>query len=145
MNDEALSLRTFRVIHNSYQAIITALKLDMKNYDMNDTEFMVMELLLSKGPQTIQTVAKKINLTSGSMTYVVKELIEKDFLQKERCKTDNRVWYLTLTETGKKIIQSALLRHSSYVNELFSPLTELEKQQLIMLLKKIGLLLKKEI
>ena len=49
------------------------------NYGLNVTEFAVLELLYSKGPQPIQRIRDRVLIASSSISYVVSQLEDKGF------------------------------------------------------------------
>lgn len=50
---------------------------DVKNYGLNVTEFAVLELLYSKGPQPIQRIRDRVLIASSSISYIVSQLEDK--------------------------------------------------------------------
>lgn len=63
---------------------------------------------------SMSNVAKALNVTTGTLTTAVKRIIEKGFLEKERSKQDQRVYYLKLTKKGFE----ALEIHNQFHKEL---------------------------
>ena len=106
---------------------------------MSLSEFMVLEALYSKGEDLpIQEIAKKVLLSSGSMTYVVDQLVKKGSLERINCEKDKRVVYAHLTDQGRIQIAQAFKTHKQFIEQLFSILTEEEAETYIRLNKKIG-------
>jgi MarR family 2-MHQ and catechol resistance regulon transcriptional repressor len=79
-------------------------KQDIKRYKLNPTEFAVLELLYNKGTQPIQKIGDRILLASGSITYVVDKLEEKEYLIRKPCAKDGRVTYAKLKKKGKDLM-----------------------------------------
>ena len=52
---------------------------------------------------TISQLAEDLNLSKPSITEMVKKFIQLDCVKKEQCSHDARVYYLFLTEKGKRI------------------------------------------
>lgn len=57
---------------------------DVKQYGLNITEFEVLELLYSKGPQPIQRIRERVLIASSSISYVVTQLEEKGYLNRKK-------------------------------------------------------------
>lgn len=138
MVDENKVLHALRVFIKASHAVNNALKKDMEKNNINPTEFMVLELLLSKEKLPVNDIAKKINVTSGSMTYVSNKLIEKGLIQRNQCTKDTRLFYLSLSNAGEKMIKQAFERHKVFINKLFAGFTQEELSAFANLNKKLG-------
>lgn len=139
VDESELSLKLLVVLLRTNHAVMDLDRKNIKNYGLYPTEFAVLELLFHKGEQPIQQIGKRILLTSGSITYVVDKLEEKGLLERKRCPEDRRVIYAAITEKGKSLMRDIFPKHRQAVNDMFKGLTPEEKQELISLLKKLGL------
>lgn len=138
-NDEELSLKLFIVLSRAVESVRKQVVKDIKSYQLNLTEFGVMEFLYHKGEQPIQLIGKKVLLASSSITYVVDKLEEKGYLERIACPNDRRVIYGRLTEKGEKLMKEIFPQHKKAMAMIFSSLSKNEKEQAIELLKKIGI------
>lgn len=136
-HDRALKL--FVVLSRANKVIMEHALRDMRKHGLNPTEFMVLELLYHKGPTPLQQIGGKILLASGSMTYVIDRLVQKGYLVRKPCEKDRRVIYADLTEKGKELFDQIFPLHEEVIYEALSGLNEEEKDQVITLLKKLGL------
>ena len=136
--EEELSLKLFVVFSKSFRAVADKIEEDIKKYGLHPTEFAVLELLYHKGDQQIQQIGKKVLLASGSITYVVDKLEQKNLLLRKPCPNDRRVTYAIITEEGKQLMSDIFPRHKQAIDHLFSSLSEQEKETIIPLLKKVG-------
>jgi MarR family 2-MHQ and catechol resistance regulon transcriptional repressor len=107
------------------------------------SEFGVMEFLLHKGKQPVQQIAEKILVTSGTITYVINKLIEKGFIKRERCKKDKRIYYVDLTEEGKRFIEKVFKDHEKFLSKLFGEIDKEDKKELINKLNLLEKVVKK--
>jgi MarR family transcriptional regulator, 2-MHQ and catechol-resistance regulon repressor len=135
----SLSLKLFIVLSRAYKAINEHVNKAIQASGLNPTEFAVLELLYHKGDQPMQQIGGKILLASGSITYVVDKLEQKGMLKRIACPKDRRVTYAQITDEGKKFIEEIFPGHAEQIHELMSNLSEEEKKQAIVLLKKLGL------
>jgi MarR family 2-MHQ and catechol resistance regulon transcriptional repressor len=101
------------------------------------TEFSVLEVLHQKGMQTIQQVGQSILISSGSMTYVIDKLEQKDLLERRACPTDRRAIHLALTDGGMDLMGEIMPRHQRLIDGMFESLTEEEREIIVALLNKI--------
>ncbi|MGD6855887.1 MarR family winged helix-turn-helix transcriptional regulator [Bacillus infantis] len=135
MNDK---LKAVTVILRASQAIQEAIRKDAANYDLNPTEFSVLELLYHKGDQPIQMIGRKVLISSSSITYVVDKLEQKKYVRRQGCPEDRRVIYAVLTAEGKALMDEVFPQHESKMGEVFDELNANEVNQTIDLMKKIG-------
>ncbi|PWI26494.1 MarR family transcriptional regulator [Kurthia sibirica] len=110
----------------------------MQQYNINLNEFAVLELLYHKGEQPIQRIGDKILITSGSITYIVDKLEKRGFVERIACPTDRRVTFTAITKAGHAFIETIFPQHEQLVAEMFSPLSDVEKDTMIDLIKKVG-------
>lgn len=139
MKRTELSLKALIVMMRSSQTVQDKIKNDMNQYGLNPTEFSVLELLYHKGDQPIQHIGKKILLASSSITYVVDKLEKKEYVVRKACPTDRRVIFASITEKGQAFMEEVFPKHTEVIEDIFGDLSEEQLEELIVLLKKIGL------
>ncbi|MDL5377658.1 MarR family winged helix-turn-helix transcriptional regulator [Exiguobacterium mexicanum] len=120
--EERQTLKAITVLLRASQSIQDVVKHEVAEYGLNPTEFSVLELLYHKGDQPIQTIGKKVLLTSGSMTYIVDRLETKGYLIRKACPSDRRVTYAALTEDGQTLMARIFPAHEQRMDELFDGL-----------------------
>ena len=106
---------------------------------LNASDFGILEALLHKGPLPINTIGRKVLLTSGSMTAAVNRLAEKGLVERIKDSADGRSFYLHLTDSGRKLIKNAYDRHARNLEKIAAVLNPKERNELVRLLKMIGL------
>ncbi|WP_349408893.1 MarR family transcriptional regulator [Pseudalkalibacillus sp. SCS-8] len=136
MKDSSLEL--FIVLSRAYQSIMEVARKDIRRFNLNLTEFGVLELLYHKGPHALQKIGGKILLASGSITYVVDKLEEKGYIERRPCPDDRRITFAYLTDKGKTLMEEIFPSHEEVLQQALSGLTEEEKQQAIDMLKRLG-------
>ncbi|MFO1445698.1 MarR family transcriptional regulator [Bacillus sp. Bva_UNVM-123] len=132
------SLKLFIVLSRAYRAVSEDVNKLIQTYDLNPTEFAVLELLYHKGDQPLQQIGGKILLASGSITYVIDKLEKKGLLERMACPKDRRVIYAHITEAGKTFIEGVFPEHAAHIHELMSVLSDDEQKTAIELMKKLG-------
>ncbi len=105
---------------------------------LNISDFAILEVLLHKGPLPVNTIGKKVLLTSGSMTTAADRLVQKGYIKRKQDPADGRSFFLHLTTTGRHLIQDAYAKHSNNLEKVADVLTAEERAQLVLLLKKMG-------
>lgn len=139
MKEENRNLKAFTVMFRAYQTIQDATKRDLLQYELNQTEFSVLEFLYHHGEQPIQVIGKKILIASSSITYVIDKLEQKGFVYRRACPRDRRVTYVLLTFEGQTLMEEIFPKHEQKINEIFEVLDQQEKDTMILSLKKVGL------
>src|SRR5437764_54492 len=66
------------------------------------SDFAVMEMLLHKGPQPVNEIGRRIELTSGAITTAVDRLESLGLVTREAHPTDRRARIVRLTGPGEK-------------------------------------------
>lgn len=138
-NDQVLALKLFTVLARTHNTLMELDRRDIRRFGLNHTEFAVLELLYHKGPHPLQQIGEKILITSGSITYVINKLENKELLKRNPYEEDRRIIYATLTEQGQSLMEDIFPQHAETLTKAFQGLTLVEKQLAIELIKKVGL------
>jgi MarR family transcriptional regulator, 2-MHQ and catechol-resistance regulon repressor len=133
------ALHMFRVFSRAYQSVSEYIQRDIKSHGLHPTEFAVLELLYNQGPQPLQKIGSAILLASGSITYVVDKLEKNGMLKRQPCPKDRRVTHAVLTEDGQALMDRIFPLHAEAIQKGLHGLNSEEKQQVITLLKKMGM------
>lgn len=134
-----LDLRLFRIWMKASKALFDNVRKDIDRYEINTEHFMILELLYSKGPHPVQRISEKLSIPSGSITYVVNKLEKKGLVERHPSPKDRRASHVVLTEKGTMLFDGIFPQHVAAISENFSSLSDEEKEQLILLLKKMGI------
>ena len=102
------------------------------------SDFAVMELLLHKGPQLVNEIGRRIELTSGAITTAVDRLEARGFVAREAHPTDRRARIVRLTPAGKERAARLFADHKRAMDFAASNLSKTERLELIELLKRVG-------
>lgn len=102
------------------------------------SDFAVLEVLLHKGPQPVNTIGRRVMLTSGSITAAVDRAEKKGYVERRHSPIDRRVVEVHLTASGREHIESAYRRHASALEDVFAVLSPEERETLYHLAKKVG-------
>lgn len=103
------------------------------------SDFAVLEVLLHKGAQPVNTIGKKVLLTSGSITTAVDRLEARKLVHRMPHPEDQRARLVELTEKGRRMIECAFAQHARDMEETMGVLSAKERAELVRLLKKVGL------
>ena len=102
------------------------------------SDFAVMEMLLHKGPQPVNEIGRRIELTSGAITTAVDRLESRRLVTREAHESDRRARIVCLTTLGREEAVKAFAIHRTAMDVAASGLSKSERATLIQLLKKLG-------
>ena len=110
--------------------------MNLSETGLGDSDFRVLEALLSKGPLPVNTIGPKVWLTPGSISVAVDRL-ERKKLVKRRTTNDRRVRLVELTVKGRELVAKTFEKHAAAMEKATS-LSKEERWKLLELLKKLG-------
>jgi MarR family transcriptional regulator, 2-MHQ and catechol-resistance regulon repressor len=102
------------------------------------SDFAVLEMLLHKGPQPVNEIGRRIELTSGAITTAVDRLESRGLVTREAHPSDRRARIVRLTTEGEKQAAKIFAAHKTVMDLAASGLSKSERATLIGLLKKLG-------
>ena len=103
------------------KAIITE---EFKNLTNNDMH--VIEAIGMGDGNNMSAIAKKLNITVGSLTTAMNSLVNKKYVERRRSEEDRRVVYVKLTENGVKAYRHHEDYHSQMTRAILDKLDEAE-------------------
>jgi MarR family transcriptional regulator, 2-MHQ and catechol-resistance regulon repressor len=103
------------------------------------SDFAVLEVLLNKGPQKVNDIGRRVDLTSGSITTAIDRLTERGLVVRGLDDEDRRSRIVRLTPAGRARINEAFAQHAAALEAASEGLTKGERKSLIALLKKLGI------
>lgn len=109
---------------------------DFKDISVNDMH--VIEAVGVKEPRSMSTIAKLLNVTTGTLTKAMDGLVEKHYVLRERGKKDKRVVFVSLTEKGKKAYRHHEGFHRRMIENAKQGLNEQETTVLVYSLAKLN-------
>lgn len=111
------------------KAIITEEFKDLSNNDMH----VIEAIGLGEG-NNMSAIAKKLNITVGSLTTAMNSLVNKKYVERRRSETDRRVVYVKLTDRGV----SAYRHHEDYHRQMTEAILEkLSEDEIPVLMKTL--------
>jgi len=107
-------------------------------YGLNPSEFGALEVLYHKGPLPIQSICEKVLIASSSMSYVIENLIRKDFILKTKDIQDKRYHIVELTNKGRALMNDIYPKHVQKLRKYIDILNQEDELSLQLNLKKLG-------
>src|SRR5436309_9141602 len=132
-------VHVFLVLWKAARAVEAYAQKSVSGSDICGSDFAVLEALLHKGPLPVNTIGRKVQLTSGSITAAVDRLEAQRFVERRAHRTDRRARVVHLTPEGKRLIAGVFAEHARDIERAASALSPSERVTLVRLLKKLGL------
>ena len=121
--------------HRALQRLATR---SIESSEVGLSDFAVLEMLLHKGPQPVNEIGRRVELTSGAITTAVDRLESRGLVRREAHPTDRRARIVRLTAAGEEHAARIFAVHKAVMDVAASGLSKDERATLIELLKKLG-------
>jgi MarR family 2-MHQ and catechol resistance regulon transcriptional repressor len=131
--------RLWLVLMKAHGSIVSYIEGAFAAQGIGLSDFMVLEVLLHKGPLTISAIGEKVLLASASMTSAIDRLEGRGLVRRRSCSSDRRIRLVELTGEGTAFIQEIYSRHEKDLECITAELGDAERKALYSGLKKMGL------
>src|SRR5213592_1084463 len=101
------------------------------------SDFAIMEMLLHKGPQPVNEIGRRVELTSGAITTAVDRLESLKLVAREAHPTDRRARIVRLRPKGGALARKSFAVHKAAMDLAAGSLSKHERAALIELLKRL--------
>jgi DNA-binding MarR family transcriptional regulator len=105
--------------------------------ELTPTRFAAMAKLLEKGPMSQNELGRQTAMDIATIKGVVDRLLERNLVTANPDPNDGRRRQVSLTETGRELMTTAVDRARRITRETLAPLTATEARTLVHLLSKI--------
>jgi MarR family 2-MHQ and catechol resistance regulon transcriptional repressor len=129
---------TWLVLWKATRAVETRALQSIEHTGLCASDFAVLEALLHKGPLPVNTIGRKLLLTSGSITTAIHRLERRRLVERGDDPGDRRVRLVHLTPAGRRLIVPAFAQHERDLAKVVGALTRAEQATLVALLRKLG-------
>ena len=120
-------VKTFHeILELEEKAIITDEFSDISNNDMH----IIEAIGLGEGAR-MRVVAKRLNITVGSLTTSMNSLVKKGYVKRERSEKDRRVVFIQLTNKGRMAYHHHAEFHRQMTEAVIAELNENETDVLV--------------
>src|SRR5947208_8328637 len=126
------------VLMKAHRALERLATRSIESAEVGLSDFAVLEMLLHKGPQPVNEIGRRIELTSGAITTAVDRLESRRLVTREAHESDRRARIVCLTTLGREEAVKAFAIHRTAMDVAASGLSKSERATLIQLLKKLG-------
>lgn len=106
--------------------------------DVTANDMHVIEAIGTEEAKNMTSVARSLDVTTGTLTIAVNSLVRKGYVNRVRSEEDRRVVLISLSDKGKKAYLHHRQFHDRMINVVVEELTEEEQQVLERALKKLN-------
>lgn len=107
-------------------------------YEGRGSQKRILIVLSETGTITQRELTQRLGIQPGSTSEVIAKLENMGLVERTLSETDRRTADISLTEEGRGQAQEALRQRRQRHEEMFSALTDGEKEQLLSLLEKLN-------
>jgi MarR family 2-MHQ and catechol resistance regulon transcriptional repressor len=130
--------RLWLVLARAHRAVVDYIEGSLTAQGLGLSDFMVLEVLLHKGPLPISAIGERVLLASASMTSAIDRLEKRGLVDRRSCNSDRRLRYVDLTDSGKTFIEEIYARHEVDLERVSATLGSEERSTMYEGLKKLG-------
>lgn len=106
--------------------------------DVTTNDMHVIEAIGMDGARNMTSVARSLEVTTGTLTIAVNSLVKKGYVDRVRSEEDRRVVLVSLSEKGRKAYLHHRKFHEQMIESVVAQLTEEEQRILEKALTKLN-------
>lgn len=134
---ETCGLRVLTAIRQIIRAVdIHSRKLN-NEFNITAPQMICLYALAKSGKMTQSELSKQVCMGTSSINGVIDRLEKKELVTRQRDTKDRRRVFVTVTDAGKKIIQSAPLLLQERFSDALRSLSELEQAAIALSLERV--------
>ena len=138
MDDKAIhGFPAWLQLVRAYNFIEARISADLRRSDLTLARFDVLVVLSKAGPMSQQALADHLFVTKGNIVGLIDRLSARKLVQRQASETDGRVNLITVTPSGRRIVDRVLPRQMQLIAELMRPLSGPETLSLEGLLTRL--------
>lgn len=106
--------------------------------DVTTNDMHVIEAIGMDGARNMTSVARSLDVTTGTLTIAINSLVKKGYVDRVRSEEDRRVVLVSLSEKGKRAYLHHSRFHEQMIDSVVEELTEEEQRVLEKALTKLN-------
>ena len=127
------------VMMKAYRSMQTYVEHTLVKMGIGLSDFMILEVLLHKGPMSMSQIGEKVLLANPSMTAAVDRLEKLNLVTRQLAGGDRRVRTVDLTSQGRRLIRKIYGQHERDLESVMRDLGPDQRTEVRAALKCIGL------
>lgn len=117
--------------------MFTGIDSSLKDTSLSKLDIMALKVLEKREHIIMSKLAEELSVALSSATGIVDRLVTKEYVSRNRSKTDRRIVRIRLTENGKLLLADHYNRTTLTVERMLACLEEQEQEELIRILEKV--------
>lgn len=105
--------------------------------DITINDFHAIEAIGIEKPRNMTAIAKALDITVGTLTITMNNLVKKGYVKRSRSAKDRRVVLVSLTEKGRAAYNHHTEFHDAMINDIIKMLPEEQLGALTIALKAL--------
>ena len=138
-DSEVRALDAYIKLSRAAESVSHRINAHLRDQDLTVSQFGALEALYHLGPMQSGELGEKILKSSGNMTLVIDNLVNRGLVFRQRRTDDRRCIDIHLTPVGKALITEIMPGHIAGVVAVMSALTNREQEKLAELCRALGL------
>src|SRR5213596_4185459 len=114
------------VLMKAHRTLARLATRSIESSEVGLSDFAVLEMLLHKGPQPVNEIGRRVELTSGAITAAVDRLESRGLVMREAHPSDRRARIVRLTAAGEKDAARIFAGHKAAMDLAASDLSKAE-------------------
>jgi MarR family 2-MHQ and catechol resistance regulon transcriptional repressor len=120
-------------------ALRRALFAELQREGLSASGFSVLLLLLTAGGELeLRAIRQRLRTSKANLAEVIATLQARGLVTRRRLSSDRRAAVITLSESGREIVERLFPQYTGRVREVFSVLDDEEKRSLMNICRKLA-------
>ncbi|HEY0757827.1 MAG TPA: MarR family transcriptional regulator [Acidisarcina sp.] len=136
--DVTPGVHVWLILVKAFEAVQAHANASLEGCGLGQSDFRVLEVLLHKGPQPVNSIGSRVHLTPGAVSTAVDRLYTRGLVSRTEQAEDRRIRVVALTREGRALITRIFSHHAAAMEAAAAGLSRRERVQLVQLLKKLG-------
>ncbi|MCC3376080.1 MarR family winged helix-turn-helix transcriptional regulator [Cohnella sp. REN36] len=116
---------------SAYMNRIVAGYAKMLEKDLTAPQFLIMQILASRGVCNCSEIAAALDITLPAVTNLANKLVRKGYIERLTSESDRRAVFLRLTDDGRQVEQRLQDRYKELTSGMWQDLSDNEMDALI--------------
>ena len=132
------AIHTWLIMMKASQAVHHFAFPPILNEGLGDSDFRVLDVLLHKGPMSVNALGPKVDLNPGSVSVAVDRLYKKGLVSRVESESDRRIRTVSLTEKGRRVFVPIFRQHAALMKRVFQVVSPEEQHRMEEVLERIA-------
>jgi DNA-binding MarR family transcriptional regulator len=142
--EKRYDLRILKSFRRIIRAIDTHSRKLLTNFNITAPQLLCLLTIAEDGPLTSAELSQKVHLSRSTIVGIMDRLQQKDLIERTRSSQDRRRVYLTTTEAGRRVTETAPSPLQDKLAEALKSLPELEQATIALSLERVVKLMEVE-